>query len=197
MIRKTTWIMLGLFLAVMTFAIVWTRTRPTETEASATQTPAIEAVWSVSLSEIVGVRVEDYARNESIEVHRDGQQGWIMIWPEEGPIDPSSIESEIDWLTNPTPNRILSDEGGLDQFGLIEPKGKITVMLENGLTKELLIGNPAPTGNYFYVIEPGNSQVLLFGNSVVNSLMGVIGMNLVLTPTPEGVEDESSGTIEP
>lgn len=187
--------MLGLFIAVLIFAIVWTRTRSTETGVQTT--PTIEAVWNISLSEIESVTVEDYIHGESIELHRDDQQGWLMVAPEEGPIDSSFIESKVDWLTSPIPERILFDEGDLEQFGFIEPKGKITVLLKNGSTQEFLIGNPAPTGNYIYVIKPESSQVLLFDNFVVNSIIELVGMKLILTPTPEGVEVESSGTIEP
>lgn len=195
MIRKTTWIMIGLFLAVLAFAFYWGRRPPQEAIPKAA--PTLEALWTILLSEIEGLRVEDYVQGKSIQFQRDDKNGWVMIAPEQGPVDASLLEASIAWLANPKPERVFFAEEGLAEFGLLEPQGKIMVYISNQAVHELLIGGKAPIESYVYLGRPGSSEILMLHDFGVNSLMQLLEMESSSLLRSEDSEAETSATIEP
>jgi hypothetical protein len=195
MIRKSTWITLGLFIVVLAFAIYWTSFRAPESPEESTPMP--QPPWSLFSSEIEGLKVEDFESGESVELARDSEGGWARMTPEQGPVDSEMVEQSISWLASPSVTRQISAEGDLTQFGLSEPRGSVTILLTDGSSMVLLIGDNSPTSSMTYTLVPDSPDVLLVSKYDVNSILEFIDLELVPTPTPEEVEVESTETAVP
>jgi hypothetical protein len=195
MIRKPTWITLAVFLLLVVVAILWPRLRPDETDLEST--PTLEPPWIVPFSEIVGIKVENFEKEKSVELQRDAEGLWMQIAPSEGQADVELIEQTINWLASPAVTRELPIQGGLAQFGLDEAKGIITVTSSDGTTSTLLIGDVTVTGSMRYVIMPHGSKVLLINKYDVNSVLDLVDGNWLITPLPEEIEPEGTETAVP
>jgi hypothetical protein len=195
MIRKPTWITIGIFVLLLVFAVFWTQFRPEETDSEGPET--MEPPWSVPPSDIVGLKVQDLQSGDLVELEKNSEGIWYQITPIQGQADTELIQQSLNWLSAPKVKREVSTEGGLKQFGLSEPRGMITVILSDGLTKELLIGDITVTGSMTYVIMPHSSSVLLLDKFIVDSSLELSKADLLLPPLPEEIMIEDSETSEP
>jgi hypothetical protein len=191
MIRRSTWITIGVFIILLGFVIYWNQIRIPEESEDPTALP--ESPWNISLTEITGVTITNYELGKTLELQKTMEGNWIELAPEEGLVDAQKVEQALNWLTMPNVSREISTEGGLAQFGLDEPKGMITVFTQDGNTNFLLVGDNTPIGNQTYTIVPNTYHVLLISKFDVNSIMELAGMELVLTPEPE----ETQTIMEP
>jgi len=187
MIRRSTWITLGVFIILLVFAIYWTNFRSTETTIEPTPLP--ESPWSLSFAEIESVKISNYEQGKSLELRRNSEGNWVES-SHDGDVDAGTVEQAISWLAAPIVNRVVMTEGGLAQFGLDEPRGIITVFTYDGDAKVLLIGDISPIGNLTYVIMPQTYNVLLINNIDVDSIMDLVGMELHLPPLPEETQTD-------
>ncbi len=195
MIRKPTWITLAIFILLLVFAILWPQLRPEESIPESTQT--LESPWFIPFSELIGIKVENFEEGKTVELQKDPEGQWNEVGGSQGQADEEIIERSINWLASPVIARELSTEGGLDQFGLDEPKGIITVTFTDGTTNVLLIGDVTVPGSMRYVKMPHSSRVLLIDKSVVNSVMELVDGDWLLTPLPEEIEPEGTETAVP
>ena len=194
MIRRSTWITLGVFVIMLVFAIYWTNFRPAETTLEPTPLP--ESPWSLSLAEIEGVKISNYEQGKYLELQRTSEGNWVEKSPNEGSVDPGTVEQAISWLTAPIVNRVVVTDGGLAQFGLDEPRGIITLYTNDGETKVLLVGDISPLGNQIYAIMPHTYNVLLINSIDVDLVLDLVGMELLLTPLPEEIQTDLEPEVQ-
>ena len=195
MIRKPTWIALAVFALLFVFAILWPRFSP---EKSITEsTPTVEPPWTFSLSELVGIKVENFEKEKTIEFQKDTEGHWMQMMPNEGQADGELVEQTISWLTSPMVDRELSSETDLAQFGLNEPAGIITITLEDGTTNVLQVGDATVIGSMRYVKMPHSSRVLLIRIFDVNSVLEMVDGDWLFPPLPEEIEPEVTGSAVP
>jgi hypothetical protein len=195
MIRKPTWITLAVFLILMGFVLLWPQLRPEEEAPEITPTP--ESPWTIVFSDITGVKVENFEKEMTVELHKDAEGQWISIVPVQGQVDIALVEQRFNWLASPVVDRELSGEDELTPFGLDEPKGIITVTSTDGTIYILLVGDVTMTGSMRYVMLPSDSRVLLIDKYDVNSVLDMVDGDWILTPTPEDTELEGTETIVP
>jgi hypothetical protein len=195
MIRKPTWIALAVFALLLVTAILWPRLSPEESIAEIT--PTAEPPWTFSLSEVVGIKVENFEKEKSIEFQKDAEGHWMQIAPGEGQADGDLVEQTIYWITSPIVDRELTSETDLDQFGLIEPTGIITITLEDGTVNILQVGDVTVIGSMRYVKMPHSSRVLLLDKFDVNSILEMVDGEWLLPPLPEEIEPEVTGSAVP
>ncbi len=157
MIRRGTWILLGVFVTFLAFSIWWTEFRPGEAEPSFDLTPAPEALWPES--EILRVRIVDRKEGAVVEARRDAEDLWVLLRPEPGPADVARMERAVSWLEAPSPISVVTDPGDLAVFELLEPRATITVFWATGGQRTMEVGRDAPTGEAIYVRLPGDPNV--------------------------------------
>jgi hypothetical protein len=194
MIRRSTWVTLGVFALLVVFAVFWTQFRPEDTVDEVPAT--LEPPWSALPSDIIGVKIENLQSGKSVKLEKKSDGIWIQLSPLQGQADTELVEQSIGWLSAPSINRELTTEGGLAQFGINEPRGIITVELIGGETKVLLIGDVTVPGSMTYVMMPHSSSVLLIDKYVVDSALGLVDAELLLPPLPEEIEVEGTKTSE-
>jgi hypothetical protein len=195
MIRRSTWITLALFAWLLAFAIYWTAFRAPQSQVDST--PAPMPPWSISLTEITGLKIEYFGTGEAIELSRDPEGGWLQSLPLQGAVDGELVEQSMSWLIYPSVSREIDMNGDLTQFGLSEPRASVTIHLVDGSNRVLLIGDDTPTSNLTYTLVPDSPTVLLMSQYNVNSILDLVGLELAPTPTPEGAGVDTTETAVP
>ena len=188
MIRRSTWILVAVFVLVLAGAVIWTRAagdRASIASADATPTPA--PLWSVAATEIVGLRVEDLGSGEVVEVRRgDEHTPWRLVEPAVGPADAGRVEWVITALVSPRPEGILEMPADLGPFGLAEPAQRVTVFLGDDLTRSFEIGRVSPAGGVFYVLVPGTDGIVMLNEYSLSDVLSLVDeIPYAPTATPE------------
>lgn len=180
MIRRSTWILIGLMVVAVAGTIVWSR-QPAAPPAD--QTPTPEALWDVDSATIQSIRVEDLQGGSVVEVERNPEEAWHMAQPTPGPADAARVERSATWLALPRPRSVLPRPEDLAAFGLDQPAKKITVTFQDATQQELLIGRSDPTGSVVYAQVLGGTDVLLISKFGLDEVLGLLDPIPVATPT--------------
>jgi hypothetical protein len=189
MIRRSTWITLVIFVLLVGFTLYWTYLRPPE-QVMTEPAPIPESPWNISVLDIERLEITNAKEGKVLILGRSSAGSWVEIAPKEGPVDSEVVENSVSWLASPRVSRVLSTEGGLNQFGLDEPSGIIKVLTLDSEEWVLFIGNDSPTGNHTYTIVPNTFDVLLIDIINVNSIMDLVGIELLLPPLPEETQTD-------
>jgi len=201
MIRRNTWIALGLFVVALGGTIWWTRTGG-GSEPQQTPTPTLEPVWSFSPEEIVAIRVDSNEDGASMQARRDAAAGWILVDPAAPYADSGRIERAASTLASLRPASTLT-ASDLSAFGLDSPLFHVSIDLKDGSTQVLQIGRQAPTGTYTYAKLPFDDTVLFLQTFSVEDVTGLVDPLPIATatatavPTPESTETPAEATVTP
>ncbi|HQH57188.1 MAG TPA: DUF4340 domain-containing protein, partial [Candidatus Marinimicrobia bacterium] len=85
---------------------------------------------------------------------------WIITTPVLTQGDAQSIESNLDLILGANIERKIADTtDDLSLFGLLEPRGKVQVITQNGKHTIVLIGDENPTGDLIFVKYPDDNSV--------------------------------------
>jgi hypothetical protein len=195
MIRRSTWIILGIFLLLIAATLVWQRYGKQET-AEITPTTEQELLLNLT-SKVVGLRIEGVG-SQIVEVIRDEEGQWKLIVPEGNETETESVESAISELSN---LRILSTfEQGLDlgSTGLVIPAYRITISLEDDQQISVDVGKATATGSGYYV-RMGEKDVYVVSKYNLDSIIGLLQKPPIKpTPTlPVEISTSPAETITP
>jgi hypothetical protein len=197
MIRRNTWITLGVFALVLVAAIL-VRQRQ-QAEPSPTPSASLEPLWQVESSEIVGLTVEDLQAGTVLQLERDPEDLWQIVLPETLPADPARVERAVAWLSAPTPRAEVLDAIDLTAFELVRPQFRVEIVLSNGERHEFSVGRPAPTGDSRYASSPGRPGVQILSLVGLEEVLN-LAIDLLPTPTPTmtpSPSPEPGATITP
>ena len=191
MIRRTTWIAIGGFGAVVILALVLNQSgRPA---AAPQPTPVPQALWDVPAADIAAITVEDRVEGRVLEFERSGEDLWKVTLPLEGPADVAQVERAARWLASPSPRAKIVDVESLGQFGLVSPAYRIQILLANGSHLELSVGRETPTGSSRYVISPGIEGVVIMSSLGLDEILDLLSI-LDAIPIPEAGSQRALAT---
>jgi hypothetical protein len=194
MIKRTTWIVVAVFLAVLG-AAVYIQRQPLApetalTEAAPTAAAPLANLLPVTMSEISGLRLEETATGDAVELRLDEQGAWQLLEPPEGPADASEVESFLSTLTNLRVQTSLEAAPDLSVFGLAAPAYRLSVETAGGETLTVLVGDQTPTASGYYVRVDGNLPQVVNKFSLDSFLR-------ILAEPPELEEIEGEGEPTP
>ena len=191
MIRRTTWIAIGGFGAVVILALVLNQSgRPA---AAPQPTPVPQALWDVPAADIAAITVEDRVEGRVLEFERSAEDLWKVTLPLEGPADVAQVERAASWLASPSPRAKIVDVESLGQFGLVSPAYRIQILLANGSHLELSVGRETPTGSSRYVISPGIEGVVIMSILGLDEILDLLSI-LDAIPIPEAGSQRALAT---
>lgn len=150
MIKRTTWIVVAVFLAALA-AAVYLEQRPPAPEAAPTAAAALPNLLPVTMSEISGLRLEETFTGEAVELRLDEQGAWQLLEPADGPADPTEVESFLGTLTSLVAQTSLEPAASLAIFGLAEPAYRLSLEITAGERLTVLVGDQTPTASGYYV----------------------------------------------
>jgi hypothetical protein len=188
MIRRSTWVTIVVFLAVLAFGIWWTRFRP-EAPATPEANPTLEPIWEVVGSQIVGLKIEDLEAGSTVELVRQANGTWDVVQPEGRMVSSDRVEQAVAWLESPRPRSIVEGQQDLTAFGLTEPSRRVTVTLQDSSTLTLEVGGATPTGTTTYARFAGTDGVLVLSTYGLDEVLGLLE-EVLATPTPSATAAE-------
>lgn len=196
MVRRPTWILLGLFALLVGFAWLFQRyqTNKTNNAATATPTTAAQKLYGISDAQLNDVKITAESGGE-IELYRDpGSTGWAI---KDLPVDQANstqIENLIKQLLRLPVKESLSQTIPLDAVGLSSPPYTIAMTTTDATVVVTDIGMLNAIGDGYYV-RVNSGQVMLVGKTVVDDVIALL-TNPPLLPTAT-TEVTPTGTVAP
>lgn len=182
MIRRTTWIALGLFLVLLVVALYLQR-NPPSTEVEATPTIALRLMEGVLPEDLVAVTI---ARDGDTPVTLSRASGgaWRLAGVSAEETAQTRVETALAQLV---PLPVLSTiDADVDPVtvGLAPPEVVITFETGAGERFSLEVGDQTPTGGGYYVRLEGDPPHVVGAPAVENAIGFVDDPPLVPTPEP-------------
>ncbi len=181
MIRRTTWIILAVFIVLMGLTIYLSRSG----RLTAEQTPPTvekKVLVPVTVDLIDKVRIEA-ATGGSITLLRDLSEKWTLADVTTGTPDTVVIEQAINQLTAMTVMTSLEAGFAPELIGLNTPAFTITFSLRDGRTTIVKVGQLTAIGNGYYVqVDQGLVQVV--NKYTMDTITGMVSAPpILITPT--------------
>ncbi len=195
MIRRNTWIVLLLFVAVAALAVYLQQNKPEE-NALATPTAVPAFLLDVSESSIVGLTVQS-ADGKLLRLERLSGGEWSLIEPAAEATDTNTVQAAVVQLA--TVKVVSSPESlpGLDALNLATATYKILLDLQDGSQIVIDVGRETPTGSGYYVLVSNSNQVVVAGKSGLDAVLQLLDNPPALaTATPEVTATEDGTAPE-
>lgn len=156
MIRRSTWIVLAMLLALVGFSF-YLRERKASESASATPTNATPPLFEGG-GEPTLIRVEG-SQGVAIQLSREGTGKWVLNAPREAEADQAAAEAAA---TQAGALRVLSTvQLGADIIGLDHPDYTLTLAFGDSVEHKLRIGSLTPIQDGYYAqLDDGPYQVV-------------------------------------
>ena len=156
MIKRSTWVLLFIFLVLLVGYFVWQKEGPKITAKNNTPTPTqVEVEFLIDMPEDVYIKEVELAslEGDKLKFNREGNNvDWVLEEPSAGDFtDALSIDAAVRSLEYATVDMTMSDFDQLDAVGLQEPKYQITLTLSDGTTHEIAIGDETITHIQYYL----------------------------------------------
>jgi hypothetical protein len=198
MIRRSTWIALGVFAVLLALAVWWSRQDSADPVELVGGTPAPAPLWEFTSDQIVTLRVESSGDDKVLEVTRDPDTGWRMTSPVAEPADAARVESVVTWLASPQVRGELPDADDLAPFGLETPAYRFRIQTRDDAEYSLEVGRSAPTGGWVYVRVPSRAGILLISEYGVQDVIDLYdSLPFASTPTPTlGAAPSATAAVE-
>jgi hypothetical protein len=198
MIRRSTWIVLVIFLLLLGAMIISQRmeANPEEDQVDFTTLPTqkpVEYLLDLPESEIiVGILIRDADGNE-VDIQRKNESAsWEMISPT-GEADSILIDQNISQVGSIQINSTLDPNLDLGSVGLDAPAFTIRLTLESGRRITIYIGDVTISGSGFYARKPGGAP-LVVGKYAVDQIVNLLTMPPIIPtsiPSAEPVDGEA------
>lgn len=154
-----TWIVLGLFLALLAYVLLVEIKRTPPPEPGVTPTPTTVPVLDIETAQIQGLTISDGTAQVRLVV-QDGV--WQVIEPEPGAADGNTVVFQVDDLAHLQAKQVIAET--IDDpasFGLASPALTVTLELAGGGSEQIRIGRLAPGGAGYYVQRAGEAWLYL------------------------------------
>jgi hypothetical protein len=182
MIRRTTWITLGVFGALLVAALVVRQ--QLESQPTPTVSPPPEPLWRVESADIATLTVENLKAGTVLQLTRDAGDLWQIVLPQAQPADAARVERAVAWVAAPTPRAALPDALQLADYGLEDPEFRVEIVMVSGERHEFSVGRTSPTGDSRYATTPGRSGVQILSLVGLEEVLN-LEADLLPTATPE------------
>jgi hypothetical protein len=197
MIRRSTWIWVGLFAIALVAAFIYQRTKE-NVQADATPTAGLTYLFDVQDSEVIGLRITG-AGGDSVAMQRGEGGEWELSEPEGEPADQSRIDSAVTQVETLRVLSTLEQEPDADVIGLDPAEHRLAITLANGESQEALIGSETPTGSGYYARLEGGGPLQVANKTSVDSVLELLN-DPPIAPTPTVTVEETvevTETLEP
>jgi hypothetical protein len=187
MVRRSTWIVLGLFVLVIGFALIFERFQANKIELTATATPvaAAEKLYDVTNSQVNEILIAA-GGGDKIDLYRDPEtSNWAITDVPVDQADSAQIDSISQQLLSLQIQETFTLTLALASIGLATPTYTITMTTTDGNQIITEIGSPNAIGDGYYV-RVDSGPVVLVDKVVMDDVISLLTKPPMLpTPTPE------------
>lgn len=180
--RRSTQIVLVIFLALVGLLVYLNQRPPPASEADSTPTETVEYLFSATAGLPTSIAIEAKT-GERVAIERNDAGEWVLKQPIETNADQGSAEAAASQLSA---LRILSRPDVVPkEAGLVEPSYVMTVKLTGGTEEVVRIGDLTPTSIGYYTNINGGDEVLIVSKTGLDALLTLVtSPPYVETPTP-------------
>jgi hypothetical protein len=186
MVRRSTWIVLGVFAIVVGFAVVFQRYQANQTANTATTTPttAPEYLYNLSGAEVNDIKISDN-QGSTIDLYLDPTSSqWAIRGIPADQADASKIQSLSDQLTSIQVEDALTQTVPLGSIGLESPAYTITLTTSDNTQLVTDVGMQTAIGTGYYV-QNKDGQVVIVNKTALDELLNLLNEPPLLpTATP-------------
>ena len=201
MIRRNTWFLLFVLLALIGFAFYLTN-RKAKQAAAVTPTLSSNSLFSSSDGTLNDVKIEDSLGN-SVEVARNASGSWEVKTPVQMAANQAAAQAAATQIS--TLRVLANPQLGLDVVGLDKPAYKITIIFSGGKTHKLSVGSITPIQDGYYTsLDGGPSQIVdkpgldaLVGMITAPPYVATLTPAASPTPSPSPETPTSEATLSP
>jgi hypothetical protein len=157
MIRRSTWIILAILLALVGVSF-YVKDQKVRRTAEATPTAGAAALFASAEGTPTDILIEG-SNGVTVHISRDQTGKWVLRAPVQADADQASAEAAATQLGA---LRVVSKvDLGPDVLGLDKPAATLTISYGSGKTHKLLVGSITPIQSGYYVqLDGGPSQVV-------------------------------------
>lgn len=192
MVRRSTWIVLAIFVLMVAAAVLLPRLQKTDEtpESTATNQPTQIKVYDLGLEDIVWIQFMDM-QGKLVEVERESPTAdWVMVGETVDTSDSIRIGSIAGQLMAMQALRTFETELGVNAVGIDNPNYTVTVRTATGDVIINKIGNLNAVGSGYY-IKVDDEPVVIVAKIVLDEILGILTEPpLAATPTPEATDTE-------
>jgi hypothetical protein len=188
MIRRSTWILVGVLLVLIGVAVYLQRNPGAL--PSGTPTPSVTPVMQVlsqgSSTDVSQISIQP-AQGQALALKKGANGEWRFD-PDTGePVDQGQVQQLLDTLYSLIVQSAVPADTPLDAMGLTAPQQVISLQLSNGQSVRIQIGNQTPTGSGYYLrVDDGPATVV--DQYSVSTLVSGLDKQSFLPPTPTPAE---------
>lgn len=185
MIRRSTWILLLVFVVLVAGVVLWQRHKMQTASQTTEGTPTV--VVEPSLLDFQDKVVTEMGmvgpEGTTLQVEQGATSGsWMVDGYPPDAADSTHIQNVVDALKTLTVYRSLENPPSLAQLGLANPAYRVLLTLNDGTHIVIHIGDKIPTGNGYYVQVDDQAPVVV-AISNMNTIMDLVTTPPLL-PTP-------------
>ena len=185
MIRRTTWIILGVFVVLLGVAWYLQNSKPAAAVQS-TPTPGRQYLFEIQESNIKKLEITN-DQGKRVVLARDASGVWSLQVPKAAATDVGQAESAVTQLVTLSVVNTLAATPQVAASGLGNPTDVITVTMSNGPLQIAYIGKQTPIQNGYYAQLGKDGQSMVLNSNGVDSLLRILDSPPILgTATPTG-----------
>jgi hypothetical protein len=185
MIRRTTWIILGVFIVLVGLAWYLQRNKPAAA-VQATPTPGRQYLFDIQESNIKKLEIANNL-GQRVVLGRDASGVWSLEEPKADATDVGQAESAVTQLVTLSVVNLLAATPQPDASGLSGPTDVITLTMSNGPLQIAYIGKTTPIQNGYYAQLGKDGPVMVVNTNNVDALLHILDSPPILgTATPTG-----------
>jgi len=195
LIKRSTWILLAVFILLLGFVFYWQRSSIGE-EVEATPTSE-SLLLNINLDDLREVVIEGREAN-SVAFARNEQGQWVFLDPEVTIDESIDVAFNIEQLASLRILNSFTTSPQAEITGLDNPAYVITIILSDGTKHRILVGELTPTGTGYYATL-GNGPVSVVPQYELDQVINLyidppIAEEISLTPE---TDLETISTVSP
>lgn len=199
MVRRSTWIVLGIFILLVGFTIFFQRyqvNKPTITPTSA-PTTAVVYLYNLENKQLNDIKIVDNT-GKSIDLYRDPTTTkWAIADIPVDKVDSSQIESISTQLSSLQVLETMTQTLLPTAVGLDTPAYTITLTTVDGTQMVTHVGMQTAIGEGYY-IRNDNGQIVIVDKTTLDDILNALkSPPLLPTATPEVTPTETISPTEP
>ncbi len=194
MVRRSTWILLVMFIVLATAVYLFQRYQAQKTDNTATATPTATPVkvYNLNGAQVENIKLSDSSGN-ALDLYKDqASSKWAISGVPVEKADSFQIESISAQLFDLQAQETFTQTPPLDSIGLITPTYTITMTTTGGSQTITSVGSQTPTGSGYY-IRVNSGQVIIVDKLIMDDILHLLSNPpLLTTPTPEVTPTETT-----
>jgi hypothetical protein len=196
MIRRSTWIILFVFIVLLGSLLVYQRVKENKPVEDASDILSnigtlepVKLLFPVPEGEVIlGLHLEDTAGNVLDIKRQDESQDWKLD-DSTGEVDQEAINRVINQLTSMNIDSALDPGTDKQVLGLEIPAYTLSLLVSNGGSFILYIGDVTITKTSYYARMAGDPPIVINKSSLDSAIKLLTTPPLLDTPTPEPTEN--------